>query len=479
VADDVTTPLADAVDWFVGRGFTPWSTPGHKRNRELVGDDALLAIDAPYTSGPDDLRTSADLIGQAERMAARTFGADWTRFSVHGSTHPNQALCLTAAHEGQQVIVARTSHKSVMAGLVLSGAEPVWVAPAVDEASGLALAVPHSQIEDAFERAPGARAVMLVEPSYLGLVSDIEAIAERVHSHGVPLICDQAWGAHLGFHPGTPDTALRRGADAIAMSTHKSITSFTQGALLHARETGRIDLEKLGAAFDALLTTSPSAQIYASIDRARALMERRGHELVGRAIATAARARSLLAAIDGVRVLDEHVREQPSVGGWDPLRLIVDLGATGANGIEVDRDLRATGISLEGADRTTLIPFLSIADDAGSVDRLVAALEASLTTRRGTGAGAAVSSSAWRIEAEMAMTPREAFFAPRERVSAARAAGRVAAEITAPYPPGIPALAPGELISSELLEELRAEVAGGARMVGSSDPTLETLIVVA
>jgi arginine decarboxylase len=479
MSDGVTTPLADAVDWFLGEGFTPWSTPGHKRNPALIGDDALLALDAPYTSGPDDLRTSADLIGQAERMAAHAFGADWARFSVHGSTHPNQALCLTAAHEGQKVIVARTSHKSVMAGLVLSGAEPVWVAPEVDESSGLALAVPLSQIVAAFERAPAARAVMLVEPSYLGLVSDIEAIAEHVHARGAPLICDQAWGAHLGFHPGTPDTALRRGADAIAMSTHKSITSFTQGALLLANDDGRLDLEKLGAAFDALLTTSPSAQIYASIDRARALMERRGHELVGRAIATAARARGMLAAIDGVRVLDEHVREQPSVGGWDPLRLIVDIGATGANGIEVDRDLRAAGISLEGADRTTLIPFLSIGDDDGSVDRLVAALRTSLASRRGTGSGAAVSSSAWRIEAEMVMTPREAFFARRERVSAAQAAGRVAAEIAAPYPPGIPALAPGERISSELLDELRAEVAGGARMVGASDPTLETLTVVA
>ena len=383
--DGVTTPLADAVDWFVGRGFTPWSTPGHKRNRELIGDDALLALDAPYTSGPDDLRTSADLIGQAERMAARAFGADWTRFSVHGSTHPNQALCLTAAHEGQKVIVARTSHKSVMAGpralrrragLGRTRGRRVERARARGPASRRSGTRSHAR--------PDARAVMLVEPSYLGLVSDIEAIAGLVHERGLPLICDQAWGAHLGFHPGTPDTALRRGADAIAMSTHKSITSFTQGALLHARDNGRIDLEKLGAAFDALLTTSPSAQIYASIDRARALMERRGRELVGRAIETAARARALLAAIDGVRVLDEHVREQPSVGGWDPLRLIVDLGATGANGIEVDRDLRAAGISLEGADRTTLIPFLSIADDDGSVDRLVAALTASLAARRGT-----------------------------------------------------------------------------------------------
>ena len=175
--------------------------------------------------------------------------------------------------------------------------------------------------------------MLLVEPSYLGLVSDIESIAALTREHGVPLICDQAWGAHLGFHPGTPETALRRGADAIAMSTHKSITSFTQGALLHARATGRIDLEQLGAAFDALATTSPSAQIYASIDRSRALMERRGHELVGRAIAVASRARERLGALPGVRVLDEHVREHSSVGGWDPLRLIVDLGASGADGI--------------------------------------------------------------------------------------------------------------------------------------------------
>jgi lysine decarboxylase len=479
VSDDVTTPLADAVDGFLAAGFTPWSTPGHKRNRALVGDDALLALDAPYTSGPDDLRTTLDLIGQAERMAARAFGADWTRFSVHGSTHPNQALCLAAAHEGERVIVARTSHKSVMAGLVLSGAEPIWVAPEVDDSSGLALAVPLSQIEASFARAPDARAVLLVEPSYLGLVSDIESIAELTHARGAALICDQAWGAHLGFHPGTPDTALRRGADAIAMSTHKSITSFTQGALLHARTTGRIDLEKLGAAFDALLTTSPSAQIYASIDRARALMERRGHELVGNAIGVAARARERLSALDGVRVLDEHVRAHPSVGGWDPLRLIVDVRASGADGIALDRDLREAGISLEGADRTTLIPFLSIGDDDASVDRLVQTLSAALERRRGTGVGRAVSSSAWRIAAETVMTPREAFFARTTRVSAARAAGRVAAEIAAPYPPGIPALAPGERISPELLDELRAEVAGGARIVGASDPTLETLVVVA
>jgi lysine decarboxylase len=479
VADEVTSPLADAVDGFLARDVAPWSTPGHKRNPAITGGDPLLALDAPYTSGPDDLRTSLDLIGAAARDAARVFGADWARFSVHGSTHPNQALGLAVAHEGDRVIVARTSHKSVMAGLVLSGAEPVWVAPEVDETSGLALAVPRAQVEAAFARAPDARAVLLVEPSYLGLVSDIEAIAERARAHGAALVCDQAWGAHLGFHPGTPDSALRRGADAIATSTHKSLTSFTQGALLLARATGRIDLERLGAAFDALLTTSPSAQIYGSIDRARALMEARGHALVGRAIAVAERARALLSALPGVRVLDEHVRERPSVGGWDPLRLIVDIGATGADGVAVDRDLRAAGIMLEGADRTTLIPFLTIADDDGSVDRLVAALARALEQRGGTATGRAVASSAWRIAAETAMTPREAFFARTERVPAGRAAGRVAAEIAAPYPPGIPALAPGERISQELLDELRVEVAGGARIVGSSDPTLATLVVVA
>ena len=219
---------------------------------------------------------------QAERLAAAAFGADLCRFSGNGSTHPNQALCLAVASEGEPVIVSRCSHKSVAAGIVLSGARPVWIAPAVDEGRGVALGHPVEAIEAALEAEPGARAILLVEPSWLGVVSHVERIAELAHARGIPLICDQAWAGHFGFHPGVPASALALGADAIAISTHKALTSFTPGAVLLARDTGHLDLGRLDAAFDVLETTSPSASLFASIDRSRALLEARGHELLDR-----------------------------------------------------------------------------------------------------------------------------------------------------------------------------------------------------
>ena len=162
-------------------------------------------------------------------LAAAAFGADLCRFSGNGSTHPNQALCLAVASEGEPVLVSRCSHKSVAAGLVLSGARPVWVAPAVDEGRGVALGHPVEAIEAALEAEPDARAILLVEPSWLGVVSHVARIAELAHARGIPLICDQAWAGHFGFHPGVPASALALGADAVAISTHKVLTSFTPG----------------------------------------------------------------------------------------------------------------------------------------------------------------------------------------------------------------------------------------------------------
>jgi arginine decarboxylase len=192
----------------------------------------------------------------------------------------------------------------------------------------------------------------------------------------------------------------------------------------------------------------------------------------------AGRAREALGALEGVRVLDDAILGQSSVAAWDPLKLVLDLSASGADGLDVDRDLRDAGIALEGADRTTLVPLLTLADDDASVARLVAALEASLARRGGSAQRPPVSSSAWRVRPEPAVTPREAFFAAHERVPASRAVGRVAAEVVAPYPPGIPALAPGERVTRDLWDELRAEAAAGVRMAGAADPTLATLRVV-
>jgi arginine decarboxylase len=473
------TPFADAVDAFLREAPTAFSTPGHKRNSALIGNDPLLANDAPWHGGADDLRGGRRIRARAEALAATAFGADFCRFSGNGSTHPNQALCLAVAGEGEPVIVSRCSHKSVAAGVVLSGARPVWIAPAVDEARGVALGHPVEAIEAALAAEPDARAILLVEPSWLGVVSHVARIAEIAHARGIPLICDQAWAGHFGFHPGVPASALALGADAVAISTHKALTSFTPGAVLLARDGAYLDLGRLDAAFDVLETTSPSASLFGSIDRSRALLEARGRELLEDALGVAALARELIGSIEGVHLLDDGVLAHPSVGARDPLKLIVDVSAALADGIAVDRTLNDLGIRLEGADRRTLVPLLTIGDDEARVRRLATALATAIDEHRGGLREAPRVATSWRTLHEQAMTPRQAFFSSRQRVPFASAVGRVSAELVAPYPPGIPALAPGEIVNAELVAALQGEAAAGTRMAGVSDTTLSTLFVVA
>jgi arginine decarboxylase len=259
---------------------------------------------------------------------------------------------------------------------------------------------------------------------------------------------------------------------------HKMLTAFTQGALVAARGE-RLDLERLDAAFEGLHTTSPSGAILASIDAARELAQTRGRELVGRTITLADGARQALAAVDGLAVSGPALAVQhPSVGAVDPTRLVLSLAGTGADGFLVDADLHARGLRLEMADRETLVPILSMADDAESVERLVLELSTSIEQRRGAPRKVAAS-AAWSVDPEVALAPRDAWFAPRERVSARRAVGRIAAETAAPYPPGIPALAPGEVVTVEVLEALQQEAAAGSRIAYCGDPTLQTVAVVA
>ncbi len=472
------TPLADAVEAFLAdRSVTPFTTPGHKRAAHLV--DGLLRHDLPLSGGADDLHLRGDVLGRAERLAAALWGADLCRFCVNGSTQGNQALALAVGRPGARLVVTRAVHKSILAGLVLAGLDPVWVRPDVDPDTGLALGVPPQRVAEALARAPDACGVFLVEPSYVGVVSDLASIAARCRSAGIPLLCDQAWGAHLGFHPDLPAHALALGADGLVTSAHKTLSAFTQGAYLLGRR-GAIDLDRLEEAFELVHTTSPSAAILASLDRARMLVATRGRELLGRTVRLAAWARAELAGVEGLRVVDSSlVDRHRSVAAVDPTKLVLSLPATGADGLHVEADLVAEGIRVELANRDTLVPLLTIGDTEESVARLLQALARSLEKRRGAPRPPGGASVVWAIEPEVALPPREAFFAPREAVSVARAAGRVAAEMVAPYPPGIPVLAPGEVASASLLEALREAASAGTRLAYCADPRLETLQVVA
>ena len=293
-------PLLDAWLRFQEEAPTPFTIPGHKHRRDLVGD--IVAGDVPLYAGLDTMKLSRGVLADAESRAARLWGADVCRFSVGGATHANQALALALAEggDGGRVVVGRTLHRSMLLGLVLAGLQPVWVHPEVDPATGLPLGVAPSVVAEALAAAPDARAVLVADPSYVGTVGDIAGLAEVAHTHGVPLVVDAAWAAHFGFHPSLPRHALQLGADAMVVSAHKTLPSWSQAALVLAR-TERIDPARLDAGVEATQTTSPAGAILASIDAARALLDRDGEALLGEAVGAVAAAREPVAGGRGPR----------------------------------------------------------------------------------------------------------------------------------------------------------------------------------
>ena len=465
--DQHEAPLASAAEAYLADDrVTPFTTPGHKRAPHLA--DGVLLHDLPLSTGADDLHLTGDVLGRAERLAAELWGADLCRFCVNGSTQGNQALVLAAGRPGSRVVAARNLHKSLFAAFVLAGVEPVWVRPAVDEETGLPLALPAERVAEALRGVEDPSAVVLVEPSYVGVVSNVAAIADEARAAGVPLLVDQAWGAHFGFHAALPPNTLELGADGMVTSAHKTLASFTQGAYLFSR-AGALDSGRLGEAFELLNTTSVAAAILASLDRTRRLMALRGGELLAETLRLAGAFREALRDVPGLRILEND----------DPTKLVLVLAGTGADGLEVEQDLWAEGIRLELANRDTLVPLLTIGDTERSVRKLIDALLRSLELRHGEPRRPGPASAVWSVEPESAMTPREAFFAARETVPAEQAAGRIAAETIAPYPPGIPAIAPGEVIRAPLLEALREAAADGTRIAYCADSTLATVQVVA
>ncbi len=446
--------------------LNPMAVPGHKQRQDLTG--AVVAGDAPLYGGVDAIKHADVPRADAEARAARLWGTDWCRFSVAGSTHGNQALALAVGRDNAEIIVTRILHRSLLLGLVLAGLRPVWVRPEVDQVTGLPAAVAVETVRAALAAHPGACGVFLGEPTYVGTVGDLAGHAAAAHEAGVPLLVDAAWAAHLGFHPELPPHALEAGADAMVTSAHKALPAYTQGAIVLAR-TGRLDAARLDRAFEATHTTSPAGSIMASIDAARALLARDGKDLCARLLRGVAAAKQRIRQVPGAAVLDGP--------GVEPTKLVVLLAGTGAYGYAVEADLIAAGMAVETADRDTVIPIPTIADDEERISAFTDVLIAAIERHRGAPRRPAAA-AAWMVVPQAVLSPREAFFAQNETVSADAAVGRVSAELIAPYPPGVPVLAPGELITADALASLREVKAEGGRIAYAADPTLATFQVV-
>ena len=448
----------------------PFTTPGHKQRTDLVGE--ILAGDLPLYGGLAAIRETDALVRAAEQRTAERWGADWCRYSVGGSTHGNQALTLAIGSPGDTVVVDRTCHRSLPLGLVLAGLKPVWVHPPLDVATGLPLGVTADTVAEALAAHPDACGVFVTSPSYVGTCADVGAVSRVTRAAGVPLLVDAAWGAHLGSHPDLPPHPFTAGADAVVTSAHKTLPALNQGAVVLAR-TDLLAPDRLDRAMEATATTSPSGAIMASVDAALELLAERGEELADALLHRVRRARDVLREVPGVVAPDGATFP----GTFDEAKLVVLLAGAGADGLAVDRDLADQGFTLEMADRDLLIPMVTIADDDADLADFVEALVATVERHRGEPREVGVN-AAWAVRAEQVLTPRDAFFAERKAVPWRQAAGEVCAEVVAPYPPGVPVLAPGERITEAALDALERARAEGARIAYAADPTLATVLTV-
>jgi lysine decarboxylase len=478
--DELTSPLLAAWARFADSPGSPFTVPGHKQRSGLLWPDLgrVNSGDVPLFGGLAAVKDAERVLVAAEARTASAWGADWCRYSTGGSTHANQAAALAIGAPGDEVLVARNAHRSTLSGLILAGLVPVWMQPQVHPALGLPAGLSAEQVRAALDAHPAARALFLVEPSYVGSLSEVSALVELAHSRGVAVVVDQAWGAHFGFHPDYPPHALAAGADALIFSAHKTLPAYSQGSVVLAR-TERLDVDRLERGYSATNTTSPAGSILASVDASCALLASPlGNALLGRLSATVATAREQLRTELPGAVLPSG---EDFAGRFDPAKLVILLGDSAISGLGVEQRLIAAGMPVEQADENTVIPIVTIADRPEDMGALCGALVTAAAQSPRTDAGLSTGSTAGALPPipPAPLTPREAFFARHENVPAASAVGRVSAEIIAPYPPGVPVLVPGETITAETVDALHAARAAGVRIAYAADPSLQTYQVVA
>ncbi len=483
--DQDSTPYVDALLAYAELDPGRFQVPGHKGGsgadpalRELVGEVGLRN-DIPSVTEGVDIGPEPTPFQQAQLLAARAWGARRTWFLVNGASQGNHATCMALAHRGNQVVVQRNVHSSVIDGLVLSGMRPTFVAPELDPELGIAHGLTPESLATALEATPGAVAAMVVSPTYFGACADVGALAAVAHERGVPLVVDEAWGAHLHFHPDLPTDALAAGADLVTSSTHKIVGSLTQAAMLHLGDGGRIDDAVVDRCVSLVETTSPSGLLSGSLDAARRQAAVHGVELLGETLAAVARTRKAIEEIPGLTVLDESMVGRPGIAGWDPLRLSIDVRDTGSTGYRLAKAAFYTsGLDLELYSENVVVAIFGVGEPAAAAgERLVVGLRKAageIEAEPGAPDEKLAPPPPW---GELVMTPREAFLGPQEVIPFAAAAGRIAAEGLAAYPPGIPNVLPGERLTAETLDYIRESVAHGGYVRGGSDRELKTLRV--
>jgi arginine decarboxylase len=466
------TPLFDALVSLAEARKVSFHTPGHKsgkgistRFRKFVGSK-IFTIDLTTLDEVDCLQKPVGVIREAQELAAEAHAADRSFFLVNGTTVGNHAMILATVRPGEEVLVARNCHKSILAGIILSGAVPRFFLPKFDTNLGIGINVTVQAAEEAMRAWPQAKVVAVTSPNYYGIAVDLATLVTMGHRLGRVLLVDEAHGPHLHFHPALPPSAMDAGADLAVQSTHKIVGGMTQASMLHVKGTA-VDAGRIAGVLQMVQSTSPSYILMASLDLARMQMATEGRKLLSKAIDLAEDARARINRIPGVRCLtSQQVKEWGDLS-LDVTKLTISVKGLGLTGYAASALLNSEfDIQVEMADLYNLLVIVSIGDRRDDLERLVRALEALAHRSHGPAFVPEVLPVPPIHSARLACLPRDAYFGAYVYVPLREAAGRVTCDIVTIYPPGIPILIPGEAISAEAVEYLEFLGRHGARIDG-------------
>lgn len=478
------TPLFSALVDHAKKNPIQFHIPGHKKGngmdpdfRDFVGENAL-SIDLINIAPLDDLHHPKGIINDAQALAAEAFGADYTFFSVQGTSGAIMAMVMSVCEPGDKIIVPRNVHKSIMSGIIFSGATPIFIQPEVDPDLGISHGVTPEAVEKALSLHSDAKAVLVINPTYFGFSGDLKSIVNIAHAFHVPVLVDEAHGAHIHFHHELPMSAMQAGADMSATSVHKLGGSMTQSSILNIRGP-LISPARVQSVLSMLTTTSTSYILLASLDTARKSLATEGQALLEDTIKKAERTRASINKIDSLLCIGKEKLGTSATFAMDPTKLLISIKELGITGYDAEKWLRESfNIEVEMSDLYNILCIVTPGDTEVELQILVMALE-ELSLKFSKCKKMAQTDSVLLPEIPpLAITPREAFYANTEMVPFEEAEGRIIAEFIMVYPPGIPIFIPGEIITSDNLQYTKKNIEAGLPVQGAEDYEFKYLRVI-
>ncbi|MEH7108018.1 aminotransferase class I/II-fold pyridoxal phosphate-dependent enzyme [Bacillus sp. JJ1764] len=478
------TPLFSGLVEHAKRNPVQFHIPGHKKGagmdpefRQFIGDNAL-SIDLINIGPLDDLHHPKGMIKRAQDLAAEAFGADHTFFSVQGTSGAIMTMVMAVCGPEDKIIVPRNVHKSVMSAIVFSGAIPVFIHPEIDKELGISHGITPEAVERALIEHPDAKGVLVINPTYFGISADLKKIVEIAHSYKVPVLVDEAHGVHIHFHDELPLSAMQAGADMAATSVHKLGGSMTQSSILNVKE-GLVSVNHIQSILSMLTTTSTSYLLLASLDVSRKQLVQKGKELISSTIELAQSIRKRINQIEHLHCAGEEILTSEAIFDYDPTKLIISVKDLGLTGYEVEKWLRQRhNIEVELSDLYNILCIVTFGDTNYEGDLLVNALK-ELADECEHRAEKTEPVEVLLPEIPLlALTPRDAFYSETEVIPFEDSVGRIIAEFVMVYPPGIPILIPGEIISKENLHYIKENLEAGLPVQGPEDDEIKFIRVI-